>query len=94
MTEPTTPRDDSDDPAKGGRAHKAGALDIRNVIGALLGVYGVILIVLGLVGDTAPEKTGDVNANLWAGLVMLAVGAAFVAWARLRPLRVPGSADH
>jgi hypothetical protein len=94
MTEPTTPGDDSVDPAKGGRAHKAGALDIRNVIGALLGVYGVILVVLGLVGDTAPEKTGDVNANLWAGLVMLAVGAAFVAWARLRPLRVPGSSDH
>ena len=56
-----------------GRAHKAGALDIRNVIGALLTTYGVILVLLGLFADTAPDKTGDVNANLWAGLMMLAV---------------------
>ena len=72
-----------------GRAHKAGALDIRNVIGILLSTYGVILVLLGIFGDTAPERTGDVNANLWAGLVMLVIGGAFLAWARIRPLVVP-----
>jgi uncharacterized membrane protein len=72
-----------------GRAHKAGALDIRNVIGILLATYGVILVLLGLFGDTEPDKTGDVNANLWAGLVMLLIGAAFLVWARVRPLVVP-----
>ena len=67
----------------------AGAFDIRNVIGGLIGVYGVILTLMGLFADQEPDKTGDVNANLWAGLAMLAFGIAFVTWARLRPVRVP-----
>ena len=71
------------------RAHKTGALDIRNVIGALLATYGVILVLLGLFADTEPDKTGDVNANLWAGLTMLLVGVGFLVWARVRPLVVP-----
>jgi hypothetical protein len=66
----------------------AGVYDIRNVIGGLIGVYGVILTLMGLFGDEEGDKTGDVNANLWAGLVMLAFGIAFVLWARLRPVRV------
>jgi drug/metabolite transporter (DMT)-like permease len=72
-----------------GRPHKAGALDIRNVIGALLSTYGVILLLMGIFGDAEGEKTGDVNANLWAGLAMLLVGVMFLAWARWRPLVVP-----
>ena len=80
----------TDNPVEAGaRGHKAGALDIRNVIGILLTTYGVILVLLGVFADTAPDKTGDVNANLWAGLVMLVIGGAFLAWARLRPLVVP-----
>jgi hypothetical protein len=71
--------------------HTAGALDIRNIIGGLLGVYGVILVLMGLFGDKELDKTGDVNANLWAGLVMVAVSAVFMIWARLRPIVVP---DH
>ena len=76
-----------------GRAHKTGALDIRNVIGALLTTYGVILVLLGLFGDTAPDRTGDVNANLWAGLTMLLFGVGFLAWARIRPLVVPHTTE-
>ena len=71
------------------RRHTAGLLDIRNVIGLLLGTYGVILTLMGLFGDTEPEKTGDVNANLWAGLALLVTSAAFLLWARLRPIVVP-----
>jgi hypothetical protein len=71
--------------------HTAGAFDIRNFIGALIGIYGVVLTLMGLFGDKAYDKTGGVNANLWAGLVMLVVGAAFMTWARLRPIIVP---DH
>lgn len=71
----------------------AGALDVRNIIGTLMATYGVILIGMGLFGDTAPEKTGDVNANLWAGLALLAVGAGFLAWARLRPVVVPAHVE-
>ena len=70
-----------------------GAFDVRNIIGALLTIYGVILRLMGLFGDTAPEKTGGVNANLWAGLAMLVVGLGFMAWQKLRPLAVPDDID-
>ena len=71
----------------------AGALDIRNIIGILMAVYGVILLVMGIFGDTAPERTGDVNANLWAGLALIVVGAGFLTWAKLRPIVVPEAHD-
>jgi len=73
--------------------HTAGALDIRNIIGGLLGVYGVILVLMGLFGDKELEKTGDVNANLWAGLALVIVAAVFLTWARLRPIVVPDHVD-
>jgi drug/metabolite transporter (DMT)-like permease len=73
--------------------HTAGALDIRNIIGGLLGVYGVILVLMGIFGDKELEKTGDVNANLWAGLALVLVSALFVGWARLRPIVVPHHVD-
>jgi hypothetical protein len=72
---------------KGG--HRAGIFDIRNIIGVLLGVDGLIILLVGIFGDTEEEKTGGVNANLWAGLALLVVGLAFIAWARLRPVVVP-----
>lgn len=71
------------------RRHKAGALDIRNIIGGLLATYGVILVVTGLVGDADTDKTGGVNANLWAGVALLLVGGGFLLWAWLRPVLVP-----
>ena len=77
----------SDTPPTTGRK-TAGAFDVRTIIGALLGVYGVILLVMGLVGDTADEKTGDVNANLWVGIVLIVVSAIFFTWWRLRPIVV------
>ena len=69
--------------------HTAGVYDIRNIIGGLIGLYGIILVLMGLFGDKELDKTGGVNANLWAGLMMLVFGVAFVAWAVLRPVRVP-----
>ena len=46
---------------------------------------------MGLFGDQEGEKTGDVDANLWAGLALAVVAVVFIAWARLRPVRVPES---
>ncbi|GAA2156167.1 hypothetical protein GCM10009844_44150 [Nocardioides koreensis] len=69
--------------------HTAGLLDIRNIIGALLGIYGVILTLLGILADPQEDKTGGINANLWAGLALLVAGAIFIAWAKLRPVEVP-----
>jgi hypothetical protein len=68
--------------------HAAGAFDIRNVIGGLLGVYGLILTVMGIF-DAGDNGTGDASANLWAGLAMLVIGVVFVVWARVRPVKVP-----
>jgi len=75
------------------RRHTAGAFDIRNFIGGLIGIYGIILVLVGLFGDQSLDKTGGVNANLWAGLIMLVGAAAFMVWARLRPIVVPEHVD-
>lgn len=74
--------------------HKAGLFDIRNIIGALLGTYGVILTLAGLLGEHEPEKTGGVNANLWTGLALLAAGAFFIVWARIKPIVVPPDVEQ
>jgi len=66
----------------------AGALDVRNIIGTLIGVYGVILVVLGIFSGSTAPKAGDVNANLYAGLGLLVGAAVFLIWARVRPLVV------
>ena len=76
------------------KTHVAGAFDIRNIIGALLGLYGVILTLAGLLGEHEPEKTGGVNANLWTGLGLLAVALTFLAWAKIRPIVVPADFDR
>ena len=76
------------------RKHSAGAFDVRNVIAGLIGCYGIVLVVMGLVADNADDraKTGGVNANLWAGIVMVLVALAFAVWSRLRPVVVDASA--
>jgi uncharacterized membrane protein YidH (DUF202 family) len=92
-------------PAAGGR-HTAGVYDVRTVIAGLIGLYGVVLTVLGLVdySDADRAKTGDVNANLWAGIVMIVVAVVFALWLTLRPIVLehghavdeddPGPAQH
>ncbi|HET6562846.1 MAG TPA: hypothetical protein VFG72_13305 [Marmoricola sp.] len=78
----------------GGRPHKAGAFDIRVFIGVLLGLYGVILVLTGLLGtsDRDLERAGGANVNLWAGVGLVLVSVFFVVWARLRPVVVPPDA--
>jgi uncharacterized membrane protein (UPF0136 family) len=67
----------------------AGAFDIRNIIGGLLGIYGVILFLAGLFMDAEEGKTGGVNANLWTGIVLVVASVLFLGWARWRPIVVP-----
>jgi hypothetical protein len=71
--------------------HQAGAFDIRTFIALLVGIYGVVLVATGLIGtsDEALARADGLNINLWAGLGMVAVAAAFQVWAKLRPVRVP-----
>jgi hypothetical protein len=70
--------------------HAAGAFDVRNVIAALIGFYGVVLVIVGVVDRSARalEKTDGFNANLWVGLAMIAFALGFALWSRLRPIVV------
>jgi drug/metabolite transporter (DMT)-like permease len=62
-------------------------LDIRRIIAGLLGVYGVILLVAGIVASSEQKnKAAGVNINLWAGIVLLLMAAFFLVWALTRPL--------
>ena len=72
-----------------GKRQISGLFDIRNIIGALLGIYGVVLLLTALLAsaDTTTGKDSG-SANLWVGLVLLVVGVAFLAWARWRPVEV------
>ena len=73
--------------------------DIRNIIGALLAIYGVLLVIAGLApgilrhhdnaaadGNTVDLYVGT-EANWWVGLVLVGVAVIFFAWALLRPVR-------
>ncbi|MER7010017.1 hypothetical protein ABT324_01120 [Saccharopolyspora sp. NPDC000359] len=74
----------------GRSGHTAGAFDIRTVIALLFVIYGAVLVVVSLVQPhTEVDKSAGVNINLWAGVGMLVFAAVFIAWARLRPIRVP-----
>ncbi|WP_188991915.1 hypothetical protein, partial [Saccharopolyspora thermophila] len=69
------------------RTHTAGAFDIRTVIALLFVVYGAVLTVVGLLQPQAElDKSAGVNINLYAGIGMLLFAAAFLTWARLRPI--------
>ncbi|MBC3191227.1 hypothetical protein H7X46_09160 [Pseudonocardia sp. C8] len=68
--------------------------DLRSVIALLFGVYGIVLVIMGLVAGNDPEnlaKTGGLNLNLSTGIVMVVIGALFVLWVRLRPLQLPSA---
>lgn len=63
-------------------------LDIRMLIGAMLAIFGVILTAMGVFASPELDKTGGVNANLVAGIVLLVVGALFLLRARTSPLKL------
>jgi hypothetical protein len=74
-----------------GATRRAGAFDIRTFIALLIGIYGVVLVVTGLIGTSEDDldRAGGLNINLWAGFGMVVVAVLFQAWAKLRPVRVP-----
>jgi hypothetical protein len=72
-------------------ARVANRFDIRRIIGGLFVLYGVVLIITGLVGsEEVKTKAAGVNVDLWTGLGMLVVGALMIFWALSRPVaKVP-----
>ncbi len=71
------------------RTSKASLFDIRNIIAALLGIYGVVLVIMSFTtSDSDLAKVSGVNANLWVGIGLLLFSLFFVVWAYLRPIVV------
>jgi hypothetical protein len=69
----------------------ANRFDIRRIIGGVFVVYGVVLVVVGIVGSHAVKtKAQGVNINLWTGLAMLVFGVLMFAWAVWRPVADTG----
>jgi len=74
----------------GTEKRKVGLFDIRVIIAALIGLYGIILVITGLLaGDEQANKASGLNINVLAGISMIVLSAAFVVWARWRPIVVP-----
>ncbi|KAB1503058.1 hypothetical protein F7230_05810 [Corynebacterium sp. 320] len=70
----------------------AGAFDLRNVIGALLGLYGLILLCAFFLVDPGVDVTTNepkvAEYNLWAGVALVVAAVVFFLWAKLNPITV------
>ena len=73
----------------------ARAFDIRTFIAALMGIYGVVLLVTGLVATSEDDlaKADGLNVNLWVGLGLILTAAIMQGWAMLRPVVVKKKPD-
>lgn len=85
---------DSTEPRAGTAAPRSAAaslFDLRTVIAVLYGVYGLVLLIMGLVSTDEADlaKAGDANINLDAGIGMLIVAALFLVWVLARPVKPP-----
>jgi hypothetical protein len=84
---PVTPSTGETDADEVAAARAANRFDIRRIIGGLFLVYGVILIVTGIVGSHhVKTQAAGINIDLWAGIARLIFGIIMVAWALLRPV--------
>ena len=69
-------------------------LDIRLPIGLLLTVIGVVLALFGWLGDPSIyQRSFGINVNLWWGLVLVAIGTAFLVLSRKHTAAMHSSAD-
>jgi hypothetical protein len=66
-------------------------LDVRIPIGGMFTIFGVVLVVYGLVSDKALyERSLGINVNLWWGLVLLVFGLVML-WLAYRAHRKSGA---
>lgn len=65
--------------------------DLRTVLALLFTVYGIVLLIVGLVATDEADiaKAGGWNVNLITGISMLVLAAFFILWVRLRPVKAP-----
>ncbi|TDE12973.1 hypothetical protein [Jiangella asiatica] len=82
-------------PDSAARPRRAGLFDIRVVIAGLFGIFGLVLLAMGLfaTSDADLDKADGINVNLWTGVGLLIAAAIFAAWTWLRPVVVTGLPD-
>lgn len=80
--------------------------DIRNIIGALLGIFGLLLTLAGLFPGLVTQRdhtnvSGNkvdlfvgAQANLWVGIPLIIVAAGFLLWAYFSPSAVDDVAEE
>ncbi|SDF25182.1 hypothetical protein [Pseudonocardia oroxyli] len=90
MTEPDGPATGHSAPAS---TTASRLFDLRTILALMFGVYGIVLLVLGLFSTTEAdiEKAGGWNINLDTGIAMLVLAIFFLAWVRLRPVKAPAA---
>jgi hypothetical protein len=72
--------------------------DIRSIVAALLGVYGVVLLIAGIAPALAKAGAGTAThtpdradlaaggvANLWVGGILVLITLLFAVWVVVRP---------
>ena len=60
--------------------------DLRSFIGALMLIFGILVIIPGFVASTATiDKADGINLELWIGGIMLVLAAFFLTWVILKP---------
>jgi len=65
-------------------------LDVRIPIGGMFTIFGVVLIVYGLVSDPSIyQRSLGINVNLWWGIVLLVFGVTMLWLARPRASKGP-----
>ncbi len=67
--------------------HTAGAFDMRTFIAALMGIFGVILVLTGIFGSdtTTDGSKAPGNVNLYVGIALLVFAGLMQGWAFWRP---------
>ena len=87
MSEPVQPGRPQTTVETGSRMQRL--FDLRYVIGALLGVYGIVLVIRGLLdGPEQLARAAGLSINLWTGIGLLVVAAIFLVWGLTRPLGI------
>lgn len=71
---------------------KPHSLDLTLPLGGLLGFYGIVLIIYGLLGGSKmAARAAGINVNLLWGIVILVLGVSFFLWSlRNRRRRAAG----
>ncbi len=74
------------DPEEARNWRLAKMFDLRTFIGVLFVIFGVLVIIPGIIANPADiEKAAGINLALWVGGLMLALGVIFLAWLLASP---------